>query len=108
MQSPNSIRLTPSVAGLRPSATSAALCDQILSDTGGATLPGSESSRPHSELTVRLSLVDFDGSRALAGVEGLPPDFELGESFVRTHCANAMRAVEQTADWYANAPWSPS
>lgn len=42
------------------------LCERLVADTGVMCLPGQAFARPREELTVRLSLVDFDGAAALA------------------------------------------
>jgi aspartate aminotransferase len=79
--------------------TSRALCERLLEETGVATLPGSEFGRPASELTVRVSLVDFDGSKAMAGLEVLPSDAPVTEEFLRHHCDHTMSAVDLMSDW---------
>ncbi|MFQ5700542.1 MAG: pyridoxal phosphate-dependent aminotransferase [Acidobacteriota bacterium] len=79
--------------------TGAALCEQILEDTGVAFLPGSTFGRPAEELTARLAYVDFDGARALAGAEVLPRDEPLGENFLRTYCGCVLHAIEAICDW---------
>ena len=45
--------------------TSSQFCEQLLSDTGVALLPGSAFCRPKNEFTARLAYVNFDGARAL-------------------------------------------
>ncbi len=79
--------------------TSRALCEKLLEETGVATLPGSEFGRPASELTVRLSLVDFDGAKAMAALELVPRDAPVTEDFLRNHCDHTLRAVDIMADW---------
>ena len=43
------------------------LSERLLEDTGVATLPGSSFGRPHTELTLRMAYVDFDGARRSRG-----------------------------------------
>jgi aspartate aminotransferase len=80
-------------------ATSDALCDALLGDTGVAILPGSDFGRPPEELTARIAYVDFDGTRALAAVETLPADQPLDEEFLRTYCAGVLDAIERVCGW---------
>jgi aspartate aminotransferase len=77
--------------------TSAQLCDAMLEETGVATLPGSDFGRAPEELTFRLSLVDFDGARALeaaAGVEG-----EVDAAFLSLHCPRVLAGAAAVAAW---------
>lgn len=48
--------------------TSGALATALLEEAGVAALPGEAFGRPVTELTMRLSLVDFDGASALAAL----------------------------------------
>jgi aspartate aminotransferase len=82
--------------------TSAALCERLLADTGVAILPGSVFGRPAEELTARLSYVNFDGARALQGVEKAETPGargELGESFLREYCGDSLEAVQRICEW---------
>lgn len=81
--------------------TSRALCEKLLEETGVATLPGSEFGRAPSELTARLSLVDFDGAKAMAALETQARDAPVTEEFLRNHCGHTLRAVELMGDWAA-------
>lgn len=76
------------------------LCQRLLTDVGVAILPGTAFGRPKkNELTVRLSYVDFDGSRALSALETMPADYEPDEEFIRQYCGNNIEAMEKK-------PWS--
>ncbi len=79
--------------------TSRALCEALLDETGVATLPGTEFGRPAGELTARLSLVDFDGAKAMAALETLPRDAPIADDFLQAHCEHTLRAVDIMADW---------
>lgn len=79
--------------------TSTQLCEQLLTDTGVAILPGSEFGRPSSELTARLAFVDFDGARALVSAETVALDSELPQDFPFTHCQGVMTAGKRISDW---------
>lgn len=78
--------------------TGAQLTAAFLDELGVACLPGSDFGRSSSELTVRMSLVDFDGARALAAVEELP-DEALDPAFVERYCASVVQAVRGVRRW---------
>jgi aspartate aminotransferase len=77
----------------------AALTEALLDDTGVATLPGHEFGRPRSELTLRLSYVNFDGARALKAAEA---GERIDIAFLRRHCTQTLEAIDRIADWVAN------
>ena len=79
--------------------TSDELTRRLLAETGVACLPASVFGRPPEELALRLSYVDFDGPRALAAAEAVPPDEALDEAFVRAHCAPTLEAVDRLCGW---------
>lgn len=78
---------------------SAQLTAKLLEETGVALLPGSVFGRPGNELTTRLSYVDFDGVRALAAAETVPPEKQLPEDFVIIYCEHVVEAVRLICDW---------
>ena len=74
--------------------TSAELCEALLTATGVAVLPGTCFGRDPSELSLRLSYVNFDGQGALDGVSlGAPPD----GAFLMRHCGEAVEAADRMA-----------
>ncbi len=75
------------------------LCQRLISDASVATLPGSSFGRQSDELTLRLAYVDFDGSRALAAADQIPPYMDIDEDFIRTYCGNTVSAIENMCDW---------
>ena len=75
--------------------TSMALCERLLDETGVATLPGTCFGRPAEELSMRLAIVDFDGTAALEKARTEAVD----EPFVRQHCGRVTEAVERLARW---------
>ena len=79
--------------------TSAQMCQRLLEETGVAVLPGSDFGRSPEEFTTRLAYVDFNGGKALAASEQIPPDQPLDEDFVRTHCGRVVSAVDRLCDW---------
>ncbi len=80
-------------------ATGEVFCEQLLEETGVAVLPGSTFGRPPEELTCRISYVDFDGARALAAAQQVPPNRSLDTTFLETYCRNCLTAVERLCDW---------
>ncbi len=79
--------------------TSAALCEQLLADTGVALLPGSDFGRPATELACRLAYVDFDGAQCLLAAERIPLEEELGEQFLIEHCGRVLTAIDLLGKW---------
>lgn len=76
--------------------TSAQLCEQLLEDTGVATLPGTAFGRPDHELSLRLAFVDFDGRPPLAALErGETPD----RAFLDRYAPNVTAGIEAMAGW---------
>lgn len=97
--------LFPNFARLRPSLhergidTSPALAEGLLEDTGVALLPGSDFGCVDSLLSMRIAYVDFDGARALAAAQGIPPTEELPEAFLREYCEHVTEATDRIVDW---------
>ncbi|MBY4676335.1 aminotransferase class I/II-fold pyridoxal phosphate-dependent enzyme [Marinobacterium sp. CAU 1594] len=72
------------------------LADRLLGDTGVAVLPGECFGRPAEELSLRLAFVDFDGTRALAGLTNASrPE----EHWLRRYCAPVVTAIDLMVDW---------
>lgn len=80
-------------------ATSQAFCERLLDETGVAILPGSVFGRPPSELTARLSYVDFDGARALAAAQQLPSGQALDAAFLKEYCGHSLTAIKRLVEW---------
>lgn len=83
--------------------TSGDLCEQLLSQTGVATLPGVEFGRPAEELTLRLAYVDFDGARALVACGDEYATRDLDEHFLELYCPNVVQAIAALLDWLPSA-----
>jgi len=79
--------------------TSSQMCEALLNDTGVATLPGSCFGRCESELSLRLSYVNFDGANALREVSKLPTDATLDDNFLREVCGRSIEAADRIARW---------
>ncbi len=78
---------------------SASFCEQLLTDTGVAILPGSAFQRPAEELTARIAYVGFDGAKALAASEAIPLDHSLPGDFVDQWCADVIEATDRIITW---------
>ena len=75
------------------------LCDRLIQEAGVAILPGTVFGRESSELTARISYVDFDGTRALAASEQIPPEKILDEQFLTHYCGHTLDAIDQLINW---------
>jgi len=75
------------------------LAKKLLEDTGVAILPGSAFGRPPEELTARIAYVDFDGAKALAAVETLPPHSAVDDAFLQIHCSHLLEGVTKLCGW---------
>lgn len=79
--------------------TSEELANRLLEETGVAVLPGSVFGRPKEELTTRIAYVDFDGPKALAAAETLPPHKTPDSDFLNSYCSNMLDASEILCKW---------
>lgn len=79
--------------------TSAEMCQAILEKTGVAMLPGSAFNRPKNEFTARMSLVDFDGARAIAESEKVPADRPLPDDFLTRNLEHQVEGLANMAKW---------
>ena len=78
--------LNPNMSGLTPSATV-------------AILPGSWSGQAETDLTARLSYVNFDGPAALASAADVPEHTGLDERWLSRFCNRTLRATERICSW---------
>ncbi|MDP4711229.1 MAG: aminotransferase class I/II-fold pyridoxal phosphate-dependent enzyme [Saprospiraceae bacterium] len=78
------------------------LCDRMLDEIGVALLPSYDFGRPSTELTARLSYVDFDGARALEVLDKEYADKELDQRFLDLCCSDMMNATMLMRDWLTN------
>lgn len=79
--------------------TSNELAKRLLEETGVAVLPGSVFGRPDEELTTRIAYVDFEGSKALAAVEALPPNKSVDDSFLQNNCSHILEGINLICEW---------
>jgi aspartate aminotransferase len=77
---------------------------RLLEDTGAAALPGGSFGRGRGDLTMRLSLVDFDGAAALAAAEAVPLSEPLPDGLIERHCESVIEGVARIAEWAAGTP----
>jgi aspartate aminotransferase len=75
------------------------LCEALLSEPGVAILPGIDFNRPVTELSARLSYVDFDGAKALAASYAVPLENPLPPGFTEKYCLNVITAAEKIVEW---------
>ena len=52
-----------------------------------------------SELTARLSFVDFDGAKALADAEHIAIEEKLNSDFLTIHFSHIMDAMDELKSW---------
>lgn len=83
--------------------TSASLCERALERTGVAFLPGTAFGRPEHELSVRIACVDFDGGRAMAALDDLPPGTLPDTAFLARYCQPTFDGIERLCDWITSA-----
>jgi aspartate aminotransferase len=74
-------------------------CENLLKETGVATLPGTAFERPANELTFRISYINFNGARALAASETVPLHLDLSQDFLEIHCDETLSAILKISEW---------
>ncbi len=75
------------------------LCSQLLDDTGVAVLPGGDSGRPASELSMRIACVDFDGAAAMQGIASVAGSHVPDEAFLREYCQPTVNGIDRLCNW---------
>ena len=80
--------------------TSGELCNNLLSDTGIAVLPGSDFGLMADQLFVRMAFVDFDGGKALAAVAEGQYDPDV---FVQLYCPKLYEACQRIKQWLVSS-----
>lgn len=86
-----------SMAGKFP--TAAALCGQLMEDTGVALLPGGAFGMAAEHLSARLAYVDFDGARALAASEKQGLAKPLPADFIDAYCPKTAKGIDAIGSW---------
>lgn len=80
-------------------ATSEALCEALIKDTGVVLLPSTAFGVASEHLSARLAYVDFDGNAAIAASEAIGLDTPLPADFANTYCRTTMDGLRALADW---------
>jgi len=78
---------------------SPSLCERLLRDTGVAIIPGHEFGREKTELTARISYVNFNGAEALKAAHCMPEDEPITEEFLKSYCGDTLDAIDCIIDW---------
>lgn len=78
------------------------MCERLLEEAGVALLPGVDFLRAATDLTARLSFVDFDGGEALEASRKIGLDAPLPADFVEGHCARMVAGLERIGEWAAS------
>jgi aspartate aminotransferase len=76
--------------------TDVQMCEQMLSATGVALLPGTAFGMPASAYTARLAYVDFDGTSALGDMATLDRD---AGAFVAQHAGKMLTGIRNLGGW---------
>ena len=79
--------------------TNLQLAQTALAETGVAFLGGSSFGRPETELTARLSYVNFDGTAALRALAALPTGAPVPPALLERCCAPTLEAVDRLIAW---------
>lgn len=87
---------------------SSELCQQILKDTGVAMLPGNAFGMGPYDFLSRIAFVDFDGAAALKGLEELPEDIAISDSFLEFYCPRVTEAAQRICNWLGTGQSSSS
>jgi aspartate aminotransferase len=72
------------------------LAETLLEEKGVALLPGSEFGRGATEMTLRLSYVNFDGKACMKAAKTEP----INKEFVEKHCAITLESMQVLKDWF--------
>lgn len=72
------------------------MANLLLEEVGVAILPGVSFARKQSELTVRLSFINYDGEAALKAYnEGE----EVNMVFLKKYCGDTVEGIEVLVKW---------
>ena len=79
--------------------TSGEMCDDILSKSGVALLPGSDFGFKNDKMITRLSFTDFDGDLFLKNISSSK---ELDDDVIRKYAPNVVEGTKKLAEWHKN------
>jgi aspartate aminotransferase len=82
-------------------ATSEALCEKLLADTGVALLPGTAFGMEPRHLSARLAYVDFDGVKALEAAKKIGLTQPLGAAFAKEYFSRMLEGIDRICEWVA-------
>lgn len=75
------------------------LCNALLNETGVALLPGSVFGCNEGDLTARIAYVNFDGGKAINGIDKLLAAEEINELFLKKYCGGTLTAINLICSW---------
>tara|TARA_Y100001970_G_scaffold292976_1_gene436949 strand:- start:191 stop:1432 length:1242 start_codon:yes stop_codon:yes gene_type:complete len=76
--------------------TSSEMCDDIITKTGVALLPGSDFGFSRNKMLTRLSYTDFDGETFLKNVNGRK---KLDNDIIEKYAPNVVEGTKRLAEW---------
>ena len=79
--------------------TSSEMCDDILSKSGVALLPGSDFGFKPDKMLARLSFTDFDGDIFLKNITGSK---KLDDDLIKKYAPNVVEGTKKLAEWHKN------
>lgn len=80
-------------------ATSEALCEKLLADTGVALLPGTAFGMEPQHLSARLAYVDFDGVKALEAAKKIELKQPLGSDYTKEYFSRVLQGIDKICEW---------
>jgi aspartate aminotransferase len=80
-------------------ATSEALCEKLLADTGVAVLPGTAFGMEPQHLSARLAYVDFDGVKALEAAKKISLEQPLGTAYAKEYFSRMLEGIDKICEW---------
>ena len=79
--------------------TSSEMCDDILSKTGVALLPGSDFGFKTDKMLTRLSFTDFNGDLFLKSISSSK---KLDDDLIKKYAPNVVEGTRKLAEWHKN------
>ena len=79
--------------------TSSEMCDDILSKTGVALLPGSDFGFRTDKMLTRLSFTDFNGDLFLKKISSSK---KLDDDLIKKYAPNVVEGTKKLAEWHKN------
>ncbi len=79
--------------------TSSEMCDDILSKTGVALLPGSDFGFKNDKMLTRLSFTDFNGDLFLKKISSSK---KLDDDLIKKYAPNVVEGTRKLSEWHKN------